>query len=178
MLNNGKVLVDGTLEDKLNSLEFEPVGKGIRQVVYTFSCGSEVKGCGKCMSWLPLDSFSKDSSSRTGYCGWCKDCSSRTTRSHYKRWKEDKEWVDNKRERGRYLARKAKARAVDYMGNRCHDCGLSYPDCVYDFHHLSGDTKVDNPSAILKRNWESAKEELDKCIMVCANCHRKRHFYV
>jgi len=178
MLDNGKVLVDGSLEDSLNSLEFEAVGKGIRQVIYTFSCGTEVKGCGKCMSWLPLGSFSKDSSSKTGYCYWCKDCSSKVTRSHYKRWKEDEDWVDSKRKKGRDLARESKSRAVDYMGNKCHDCGVSYPDFVYDFHHLSGDTKVDNPSAILKRNWEAAKEELDKCIMVCANCHRKRHYYV
>lgn len=172
----GKVLVDGPLKDKLDSLEFEFVGKGIRQTIYTFSCGAEVKGCSKCMSWLPLDAFSKDSSSKSGYCSWCKDCSSKVTRTHYKQWVKDEGWVDRKRKKGRELARDAKKRAVDYMGGKCHDCGVLYPDYVYDFHHLSGDTKVDNPSAILKRSWEAAKEELDKCVMVCANCHRKRHY--
>ena len=176
MLDNGKVLVDGTLHEKLDSLEFEPVGKGIRQVVYTFSCGSEAKGCGKCRSWLPLDSFSKDSSSKTGYGYWCKKCVSDNTKRHYKNWVKDNGWVDAKREKGRRLAREAKKRAVDYKGNACFDCGVSYPDYIYDFHHLSGDTKVDNPSAILKREWSKAKEELDKCVMLCANCHRERHY--
>jgi len=172
----GKVLVDGSLEERLNGLEFEPVGKGIKQVIYSFSCGSEVKGCGKCRSWLPLDGFSKDKNSSTGYGYWCKSCATSNTKRHYKRWKQDPAWVDSKREKGRVLAREAKRRAVEYMGDACHDCGNSYPDYIYDFHHLSGDTKVDNPSAILKREWSVAKEELGKCVMVCANCHRERHY--
>lgn len=172
----GKVLIDGPLSEQLDKLEFEVVGKGIRQVIYTFACGAEVKGCGKCRSWLPLESFSADKSNKTGFGAWCKRCASANTRQHYKSWTKDQGWVEAKRERGRSLAREAKRRAVDYMGGGCHDCGNVYPDYVYDFHHLSGDTKVDNPSAVLKRSWESAKEELDKCVMVCANCHRERHY--
>lgn len=176
MENKGKVLVDGSLVEKLNSLEFEVVGKGVRQVVFSFTCGAEVKGCGRCKSWLPLQSFCIDATNKTGYGFWCKSCSSANTRKHYKNWVTDPIWVDAKREKGRDLARFAKQRAVDYMGNKCHDCAVSYPDYVYDFHHLSGETKVDNPSAILKKSWEEAKEELDKCVMLCANCHRKRHY--
>lgn len=172
----GKVLVDVSLEEGLNELEFEPFGKGIRQVVYSFTCGSEVKGCGKCRSWLPTTSFSTDKTNATGYGYWCKKCANENTKRHYKNWVKDETWVNSKRERGRKLARESKRKAVQYMGNKCHDCGESYPDYIYDFHHLSGDTKVDNPSAILKKEWSVAKEELDKCVMVCANCHRERHY--
>lgn len=178
MTDKGKnrVVIDGSLEDKLDSLEFEAFGKGVRQVVYSFSCGAEVKACGKCMSWLPLSQFCKDKGNKTGHGYWCKDCASSNTKRHYKNWTKDQDWVEAKRERGRNLSRDAKKRAVDFMGNKCYDCGVSYPDYVYDFHHLSGDTKVDNPSAILKRSWDEAKKELEKCVMVCANCHRERHY--
>jgi hypothetical protein len=174
--SKGHVLVDGSLVENLNSLEFEAVGKGIRQVIYTFACGAEVKGCGKCRSWLPLEDFSVDQNSKTGLGFWCKSCSSANTRKHYKSWVKDQSWLDSKRQKGRDLASVAKQKAVDYMGNKCYDCELSYPDYIYDFHHLSGNTKIDNPSAILKRSWEEAKNELDKCVMLCANCHRERHY--
>lgn len=176
MTSKGKVLIDGSLQDNLNKLEFESFGQGVRQVIYSFSCGAEVKGCGKCRSWLPLDNFCLDKSNKTGRGYWCKSCATANTRANYQGWKEDPNWVESKRERGRGLARDAKRRAVDYMGNRCVDCGKSYPDYIYDFHHLSGETKVDNPSAILKKSWEKAKQELDKCVLVCANCHRERHY--
>jgi hypothetical protein len=176
MSSKGKVLVDGPLIEKLNSLEFEAVGKGIRQVIYTFACGAEVKGCGKCKSWLPLENFCIDQGNKTGLGFWCKKCSSANTRKHYKNWVKDPVWLDSKRERGRGSARIAKQKAVAYMGGKCHDCGVSYPDYIYDFHHLCGDTKTDNPSAILKRSWEEAKKELDTCVMLCSNCHRERHY--
>jgi len=73
--------------------------------------------------------------------------------------------------------KRLKKEAVEYAGSRCADCGQSFPDCVYDFHHINDDkegcvgTMTHNC-----RPWKVIQEELDKCVMLCANCHRMRHF--
>jgi len=71
---------------------------------------------------------------------------------------------------------KLKLKAIEYKGGCCQDCGGVFHPAVYDFHHLDPTIKDYNPSASLDRNWDRAKEELDKCILLCANCHRKLHF--
>jgi len=71
--------------------------------------------------------------------------------------------------------RQRKNEIVAEFGGKCHDCGNSFPDFVYDFHHLDMETKEHNPSYFIKMNPKRAKEELKKCIMLCSNCHRIRH---
>lgn len=57
----------------------------------------------------------------------------------------------------------------------CTDCGLSYPYYVMDFDHL-GD-KIDMISKLVKLGGtKKLQEELTKCEVVCANCHRIRTF--
>lgn len=70
-----------------------------------------------------------------------------------------------------------KQKAVDYMGNKCLDCQQSFPNCCYDFHHLDP-TKKDLSLAQLvgSRSWERILVELEKCVMLCSNCHRVRHW--
>ena len=69
-----------------------------------------------------------------------------------------------------------KLRAIEYKGNKCFDCGNSYQQCCYDFHHLDPDIKDANIAQLISRNFEKIKPELDKCILLCSNCHRIRHF--
>lgn len=69
----------------------------------------------------------------------------------------------------------AKQKAVEYLGNCCFDCKKQYPLSVYDFHHL--DPKEKEFHIGDKRTWgESLQKELAKCVLLCANCHRIRHF--
>lgn len=62
------------------------------------------------------------------------------------------------------------------FGNKCADCGISYPPPIYDFHHLDPTKKDFTVANIIWRNLDSLREELDKCVMLCANCHRLRHY--
>lgn len=57
----------------------------------------------------------------------------------------------------------------------CTDCGEKYPPCVMDFDH-TGDDKVVSPGRMVTLGWGESKmlKELDKCELVCANCHRIR----
>jgi len=69
---------------------------------------------------------------------------------------------------------KLKKKAVELMGGRCMVCGISRHPCVFDFHHIDPRTKSFGISGSgITRSWEAVYAELQKCIMVCANCHRE-----
>jgi hypothetical protein len=59
----------------------------------------------------------------------------------------------------------------------CMDCGGSFPPWVMDFDHVRGE-KIGNVSALLNNGcgWEKIKQEIDKCDIVCSNCHRMRTY--
>lgn len=59
----------------------------------------------------------------------------------------------------------------------CVDCGIKYPYYVLDFDHLTNDNKVDNIAKMVTYlPVEEILREIDKCEVVCANCHRERTF--
>ena len=64
---------------------------------------------------------------------------------------------------------------VNYLGGSCKYC--SYARCLsaLEFHHRDPSKK--DPTFTSMRYWglEKAKKELDKCDLVCANCHREVH---
>ena len=68
-----------------------------------------------------------------------------------------------------------KQRAVDYLGGKCLDCGQKYSLAVYDFHHLDPTQKDIQVSWLMNWNWGVQQKELDKCVLLCSNCHRLRH---
>lgn len=55
----------------------------------------------------------------------------------------------------------------------CKDCGKIYPHYVMDFDHVR-DTKISNVSKLTTKSWKGLLSEIDKCEIVCANCHRAR----
>ena len=76
-----------------------------------------------------------------------------------------------------YWRVKAKSKLVEYKGGKCEKCG--YNKCVdaLDFHHRNPDEK---DFSIGGKSWsfERLKNEVDKCILVCANCHREIHYNI
>jgi 5-methylcytosine-specific restriction endonuclease McrA len=72
--------------------------------------------------------------------------------------------------------KKIKKMAVEYKGGKCQIC--SYDKCIeaLEFHHLDPNKKdFGIASKGVTRSWAKVKAELDKCIMLCANCHREVH---
>lgn len=66
--------------------------------------------------------------------------------------------------------------AVKYKGNKCELCG--YDKCIeaLDFHHLNPEEKEFSISdKNIKLDWQEVKKEIDKCILICSNCHREIH---
>ncbi len=72
--------------------------------------------------------------------------------------------------------RKRKKQSVDYKGGKCILCGYNKCLNALHFHHLESEEKEFGLSYRgLCRSWEKIKKELDKCILVCANCHAEIH---
>lgn len=72
--------------------------------------------------------------------------------------------------------KKMKHIAVDYKGGKCQICNYNKSIEALDFHHLDASKKdfaISNSGHC--KSWEKVKAELDKCICVCANCHREIH---
>ena len=74
------------------------------------------------------------------------------------------------------IRRLIKNKAVQYKGSKCYICNNTFPNAVYDFHHLDPNQKdfsLGDKTSTVK--WEKVQQEIDKCILVCANCHRLIH---
>lgn len=56
----------------------------------------------------------------------------------------------------------------------CTDCGYNTYAEALDFDHLDPTTKVFSPSDRLTASWARVIAEIEKCEVVCANCHRHR----
>lgn len=65
-------------------------------------------------------------------------------------------------------------------GTPCADCGQSYPPYVMDYHHRDPATKEFKVSLARANTWawSRVKAEIDKCDLLCANCHRIREHSV
>lgn len=70
--------------------------------------------------------------------------------------------------------RAIKESLVDAMGGCCNKCGGVFPLAVYDFHHVG--EKNESPSYVIATSSvEKIAEEIEKCVLLCANCHRIHH---
>lgn len=68
-----------------------------------------------------------------------------------------------------------KQRWVEYKGGKCERCGYSRSTRALSFHHTDPATKSFGLGGAHARSWASVKAELDKCLMLCANCHMEEH---
>lgn len=68
-----------------------------------------------------------------------------------------------------------KKRAIDFLGGKCVSCGYNKHFAALDFHHTDPSTKDIGWGRLRKRKWETIKQELSKCVLLCSNCHREHH---
>lgn len=67
-----------------------------------------------------------------------------------------------------------KIKCVEYKGGCCEKCGYNRCIAALHFHHINPDVKEFNISG-RSISFERMRPELDKCILVCANCHSEIH---
>jgi hypothetical protein len=68
-----------------------------------------------------------------------------------------------------------KINAVYYKGGKCVDCGYNSCITALSFHHRNPKEKDFNIGGNHSRKWVKIQAELDKCDLVCSNCHIERH---
>lgn len=71
------------------------------------------------------------------------------------------------------LAKKLKS--INYLGGKCKECGETNIFKM-SFHHIDPLKKEINFNDYRWTRWSVTKKELDKCDLLCQNCHRKIHF--
>lgn len=86
--------------------------------------------------------------------GWCKSCNNQITYQ-------------------KQLDRKAEC--VKYKGGKCFVCGYNKYIGSLDFHHLNPSQKEFNISNLRSYKFSNIKNELDKCVLLCKNCHAEVH---
>ena len=68
-----------------------------------------------------------------------------------------------------------KKKCLDFLGGKCIICSYDKCEQALEFHHKEPSEKDFHISGAHCRSWESIKIELEKCIILCANCHRETH---
>jgi len=72
--------------------------------------------------------------------------------------------------------KKLKQKAIEYKGGKCELCSYSKCIAALEFHHKNSQDKDFGIAANgHTKSWENLKKELNKCQLVCANCHRELH---
>ena len=91
------------------------------------------------------------------------------TRKYSDRAEYLKKAVDKRR-------KKIKIMAIAHKGGKCQLCGYNHCVSALEFHHLDPKGKDFGLGQNgLTRSWDKTKNELNKCVLVCSNCHKEIH---
>lgn len=128
----------------------------------------ETKLCTKCGQVKPVSEFGKNKSKKDGLQSHCKECVKIYKKKHYE---ENKEQYKIRNQSYREHNRDRLNRYKETL--KCSVCGESRIWCL-DFHHTDPNTKENNISSLIDYPIK-LQEELEKCVILCANCHRDLH---
>jgi len=139
----------------------------------TKSYNINMKLCSMCKEYKELLEFNKNSSRKDGYQTMCRCC----WKTYYK-----EKYYNNGKEKNRLILKNKEYKEIlknivrEKKNIPCMDCGVSYPHYVMDFDHRDSLQKVDSIANMVSksRKIEDIKIEIEKCDVVCANCHRIR----
>ncbi|MFH1386417.1 MAG: hypothetical protein ABIH50_01970 [bacterium] len=90
-----------------------------------------------------------------------------------RRYKDRREYMIKAVQKRRKLI---KEKAIDHKGGKCEVCGYSRCHDALEFHHIDDNNKKFGISEKgYTRSWETVKDEIGKCWLLCSNCHRELH---
>lgn len=127
------------------------------------------KSCPGCLRLLPSSAFAKNRRKKDGLQTYCRDCKRGFDAAYYR---QDKA---GQNERNRLNRQRNRAYIWDYLeGHPCADCGETDP-IVLEFDHVRGE-KLRAIGDMVNRmvSLETLREEIAKCEVRCANCHRRK----
>lgn len=118
----------------------------------------ETKVCTKCGKLLPLDQFGWRNKQKGIHRADCKQCHSA--------------YMKNKYQEKKNVIQELKSQC------KCAKCGDNR-GYVLDYHHIDPSQKEDDIARMTSNtsSWDKVFEEINKCIVLCANCHREFHHF-
>jgi hypothetical protein len=70
---------------------------------------------------------------------------------------------------------RAKVAAVNFLGGKCVKCGWKGGQAAFQFHHTDPTKKDFTIGNVANKKWDFIRAELEKCILLCSNCHAIEH---
>lgn len=135
-------------------------------------CNSDIsKLCIRCAIIKSADSFHKSMKSKDGLSIYCKSCRAEIDKKSYEKSPERRYIIKKRRDDVRRFNSNLLRRYKAMKGCSCCD---ERDPVALDLHHVNDD-KEDSPSNLKAYSTKTLKDEIRKCIVVCANCHRKIH---
>lgn len=129
----------------------------------------ETKLCAKCGTVKPISEFGLNKSKKDGLQSHCKECVKKYKKQHYT---ENRQYYLDKSKTYRQTCRE---KLDNYKSQLvCSECGETRW-WLLDFHHPNPSEKEGEISKLFG-SPNKLKRELEKCIVLCANCHRNLHY--
>jgi len=127
------------------------------------------KICSRCGKKKRLSSFHINVTRKDGHQGFCKECSKEIRNNYYHKNKKKEKIAAKQR-----IIDNRKKLIKFFEGKKCVDCGEDNLICL-EFDHIKGKKRAD-VARLLGGGWsfKSILKEIEKCEIVCANCHMKR----
>ena len=133
----------------------------------------ETKICTKCKRELPIENFRWKNKANNKRHSQCKECQSKQEKQHYKESLTRKKSVISTQQN---MLERNTAFLNEIKSCGCAKCGDKRL-YVLDFHHKDKALKDGTINHFRKSaSLENLKNEVDKCIVLCANCHREFHY--
>lgn len=128
----------------------------LKRLGYVFEKdGKKFKVCNLCKKSLEVNSDNFYILKNHSFHSYCKKCNNALTIKRQQNLKQE---------------------AVNYKGGKCQHCGYDKYIGALDFHHTNPSEKDFSFSSYKNYILESIKKELDKCVLLCSNCHREEHY--
>lgn len=128
---------------------------------------TKYKRCTKCKKKKLLSQFNKKGDKHSS---WCRMCNSKNLKNHYAK---NPDYYKNKKQR---LKKKIRQAVADFKSRSQCECGEDNPACLV-FHHKDPSTKKFQIGSNMTSctSLKRLMEEINKCEVLCANCHLKLH---
>ena len=130
-----------------------------------------MRRCGRCKREKPVEEFAWRRRAQGQRDNYCRPCRAEYKQEHYAANKA--RYIASARQRKVALVEERMQYLIAYLlEHPCVDCGESDP-VVLEFDHLR-DKKFSISEGLQGRRWQDVLDEIAKCEVVCANCHRRR----
>lgn len=128
--------------------------------------------CSKCKQTKSVDKFSKH---KRGIHSWCKEC----VRERSREWYKEKSEIVKAKSKA-YLQERRKWYDEYKQTLKCSKCGENHLACL-EFHHINPKEKNFGIAEALRQlnlGKEDILKEINKCEVLCSNCHKKLHYNI